>query len=93
MFSYHHVFHAGSHADVFKHIILHQALLYFHQKETSLFYVDTHAGAGVYTLNSDQAKKVVKQNKVSSDYWVWKIFFRLSGITCSWFAPLIQEDV
>ncbi len=57
MFSYRHVFHAGNHADVFKHIVLHQTLLYLRQKETPFFYIDTHAGAGAYSMNSVQAKK------------------------------------
>ncbi len=57
MLSYRHVFHAGNHADVFKHIVLHQTLLYIRQKETPFFYIDTHAGAGAYSLNSEQAKK------------------------------------
>lgn len=57
MFSYRHIFHAGNHADVFKHIVLHQTLLYFCQKETPFYYIDTHAGAGAYVLDSGQAKK------------------------------------
>lgn len=57
MFSYRHIFHAGNHADVFKHIVLHQTLLYFRQKDTPFYYIDTHAGAGVYVLDSGQAKK------------------------------------
>lgn len=57
MFSYRHIFHAGNHADVFKHIVLHQTLLYFRQKDTSFYYIDTHAGAGAYVLDSGQAKK------------------------------------
>lgn len=57
MFSYRHVFHAGNHADVFKHIVLHQTLLHLRQKETPFFYIDTHAGAGAYALDSEQAKK------------------------------------
>lgn len=57
MFSYRHIFHAGNHADVFKHIVLHQTLLYFRQKETPFYYIDTHAGAGAYVLDSGQAKK------------------------------------
>ena len=57
MFSYRHVFHAGNHADVFKHIVLQQTLLHLRQKETPFFYIDTHAGAGAYALDSEQAKK------------------------------------
>ncbi len=57
MLSYRHVFHAGNHADVLKHIVLQQTLLHLCQKEAPFFYIDTHAGAGAYALNSDHAKK------------------------------------
>ncbi len=57
MLSYRHIFHAGNHADVLKHIILQQTLLYFRQKETPFYYIDTHAGGGIYALDSEQAQK------------------------------------
>lgn len=57
MFSYRHAFHAGNHADVLKHIVLIQVLLYACRKETSLFYIDTHAGGGVYSLQGREAGK------------------------------------
>jgi len=57
MFSYRHAFHAGNHADVLKHVVLIQLLNYFGQKDTSYFYIDTHAGAGIYALHGEQASK------------------------------------
>ncbi len=57
MFSYRHAFHAGNHADVFKHIVLQQALLYMEQKETPFYYIDTHAGAGAYPLTGVMSEK------------------------------------
>lgn len=57
MFSYRHAFHAGSHADVLKHSILVQMLQYLRQKEKPFWYFDTHAGAGLYALDSDWAVK------------------------------------
>jgi len=57
MFSYRHGFHAGNHADVLKHVLLVQILSYLPAKEAPLWVVDTHAGAGVYSLDSVFARK------------------------------------
>ena len=57
MFSYRHAFHAGNHADVFKHTTLLAALRHMVQKEAALTVVDTHAGAGLYRLDGDYASK------------------------------------
>ncbi|WP_353431778.1 23S rRNA (adenine(2030)-N(6))-methyltransferase RlmJ [Polynucleobacter sp. MWH-UH23A] len=50
MFSYRHAFHAGSHADILKHITLIQLVQYLQEKPGALTIVDTHAGAGIYSL-------------------------------------------
>lgn len=50
MFSYRHAFHAGSHADILKHLTLVYLLDYLQEKPGALTIVDTHAGAGVYSL-------------------------------------------
>jgi len=50
MFSYRHAFHAGSHADILKHLILIHLVDYLQEKPGALTIVDTHAGAGIYSL-------------------------------------------
>lgn len=50
MFSYRHGFHAGNHADVLKHLVVLQLLDYLSRKDKAFWYIDTHAGAGVYSL-------------------------------------------
>lgn len=60
MFSYRHAFHAGNHADVLKHFVLVQVLEYMNQKDVAYTYIDTHAGAGVYSLDSAQATKTAE---------------------------------
>ncbi len=55
MLSYRHAFHAGNHADVLKHLVLVNTLHYATRKDAPLFYLDTHAGAGLYYLQSEQA--------------------------------------
>ena len=50
MFSYRHAFHAGSHADILKHLTLIHLVQYIQEKPGALTIVDTHAGAGIYSL-------------------------------------------
>ncbi len=50
MFSYRHAFHAGSHADILKHLTLVHLVEYLQEKPAALTIVDTHAGAGIYSL-------------------------------------------
>lgn len=57
MFSYRHGFHAGNHADVLKHLIVVMLLRHLGQKEAPFWYIDTHAGAGAYSLDSEWAGK------------------------------------
>ena len=57
MFSYRHGFHAGNHADVLKHITLCLVLRYMNQKDKSYRLIDTHAGAGGYSLEGQYAQK------------------------------------
>jgi len=57
MLSYRHAFHAGNHADVLKHVVLIQLLRYLGQKEAAGMFIDTHAGAGLYDLDSDEARR------------------------------------
>ena len=52
MLSYRHAFHAGNHADVLKHFVLMQTLAYYAQKDKPFWYIDTHAGAGIYSLDT-----------------------------------------
>lgn len=57
MLAYRHAFHAGNHADVLKHLVLLQVLAYMNEKDKGWRYVDTHAGAGGYSLEGGPAKK------------------------------------
>ena len=57
MLSYRHAFHAGNHADVLKHITLTLVLRYMNQKDKSYRLIDTHAGAGGYSLEGQYAQK------------------------------------
>ncbi|QTN23134.1 23S rRNA (adenine(2030)-N(6))-methyltransferase RlmJ [Rhizobacter sp. AJA081-3] len=57
MLAYRHAFHAGNHADVLKHLVLVQVLRYMNGKDKPYRYVDTHSGAGGYSLEGRYAQK------------------------------------
>ena len=57
MLSYRHGFHAGNHADVLKHIALVALLRILTRKDKGVAVVDTHAGAGMYSLEHGFAVK------------------------------------
>jgi 23S rRNA (adenine2030-N6)-methyltransferase len=57
MLSYRHAFHAGNHADVLKHAVVVHLLRHLCQKDKAFWYIDTHAGAGVYSLVDGYATK------------------------------------
>ena len=57
MLSYRHGFHAGNHADVLKHIVLVALLRSLTRKDKPVMIVDTHAGAGMYSLEQGFAVK------------------------------------
>jgi 23S rRNA (adenine2030-N6)-methyltransferase len=55
--NYRHAFHAGGFADVIKHIVLARILTYLHDKPAAFRVIDTHAGAGIYDLAGDEARR------------------------------------
>jgi 23S rRNA (adenine2030-N6)-methyltransferase len=63
MLSYRHAFHAGNYADVLKHVVLVEILTYLGEKEKPFDYIDTHAGAGIYSLSSEQARKQMEHER------------------------------
>ncbi len=57
MFSYRHAYHAGNHADVLKHTVLVAVMKHLALKEVGFSAIDTHAGAGMYRLDSADANQ------------------------------------
>lgn len=74
--NYLHAYHAGSFADVVKHVTLTTLLTFLKKKHSPFCYVDTHAGRGFYDLSSEQAsktktyrggiEKIIQQEKIPS---------------------------
>ncbi|WP_428030717.1 23S rRNA (adenine(2030)-N(6))-methyltransferase RlmJ [Ancylobacter sp.] len=55
--NYRHAFHAGNFADVVKHVVLARILAYLGRKDAAYRVIDTHAGAGLYDLDGDEARR------------------------------------
>jgi 23S rRNA (adenine2030-N6)-methyltransferase len=55
--NYRHAFHAGGFADVIKHVVLVRVLTYLQEKQAAFRVIDTHAGAGLYDLTGDEARR------------------------------------
>lgn len=60
--NYRHAYHAGNFADVVKHIVLTLVIEHLKLKPAAFRIIDTHAGIGVYDLNSEQSQKT----------WEWR---------------------
>lgn len=69
MLSYRHAFHAGNHADVLKHFIEVQLLRYLAQKDKPYWYIDTHAGAGCYALDTGYATQNAEYESGIARLW------------------------
>ena len=69
MLSYRHAFHAGNHADVLKHLVLVQLTRYLAQKDKPFLVIDTHAGAGAYSLESGYAVKLAEYKEGIGRLW------------------------
>src|SRR3546814_8383871 len=55
--NYRHAFHAGNHADVLKHVALLALCDALVAKPSACFALDTHAGRGLYRLESLSARR------------------------------------
>lgn len=69
MLSYRHAFHAGNHADVLKHFIEVQLLRHLAQKDKPFWFIDTHAGAGCYALDTGYATQNAEYESGIARLW------------------------
>jgi len=72
MLSYRHSYHAGNHADVVKHLTEVAILDYLLKKDKPLCYHDTHAGAGLYSLQSEHAQKTAEFKDGIAKLWQYQ---------------------
>ncbi len=57
MLSYQHEYHAGNHADIFKHICLIEILQGLCKKDKPFTVIDTHASAGRFAIKDERLEK------------------------------------
>src|SRR5262245_20192966 len=69
MLAYRHLFHAGNFADVFKHALFTRLLVLLERKDKPLFYLDTHAGIGLYDLSHPWAQKLAEFREGVERLW------------------------
>ena len=69
MLAYRHAFHAGNHADVLKHLVLVLVLRHLASKEKGFRFVDTHGGAGGYSLLGRYASKNAEHARGIGRLW------------------------
>ncbi len=87
MLSYQHHYHAGNHADVLKHWLLIECIRYLQKKDKPFDYIDTHAGAGLYSLSSKEALKTGE-----SQQGILKLALdKIDG--CEAYHDLINQDL
>jgi 23S rRNA (adenine2030-N6)-methyltransferase len=55
--NYRHAYHAGNFADVLKHTVLARTIAYLKRKPAPFRIIDTHAGSGLYALDSGEATR------------------------------------
>jgi len=67
--NYRHAFHAGNHADVFKHLVLTRLMALMSRKEQPFAYLDSHAGLGLYDLQGDQATRTGEWQQGVARLW------------------------
>ena len=69
MLAYRHAFHAGNHADVLKHLVLAEVLRAMTAKPKPFAMIDTHAGAGGYSLEGRYAQTNAEHESGISRLW------------------------
>ena len=67
--NYRHHYHAGSAADLLKHLVLLILVRRLQAKPTPICYVDTHAGAGLYDLGHEMAQKTGEYTRGVARLW------------------------
>jgi 23S rRNA (adenine2030-N6)-methyltransferase len=55
--NYRHAYHAGNFADVLKHVVLVMLVEHLKKKPAPFFFLDTHAGRGLYDLSEAAAQR------------------------------------
>ncbi|MGM0639023.1 MAG: 23S rRNA (adenine(2030)-N(6))-methyltransferase RlmJ, partial [Pseudomonadota bacterium] len=88
MLSYQHAYHAGNFADVHKHLTLHAVIEYLLRKKSSITYVDTHAGRGLYPLEAAEATRLQEYRDGVIPLWMSRRTLTNEPLLSDWLAAL-----
>lgn len=72
MLSYRHIYHAGNFADVVKHVVLVALLQAITRKAGPCYVHDSHAGCGVYALDSREALRTHEYDNGIGRIWQYR---------------------
>ena len=72
MLSYRHIYHAGNFADVVKHVVLVALLQAITRKPTPCYVHDSHAGCGIYALDSREAQRTREYDDGIGRIWQYQ---------------------
>ncbi|WP_136065016.1 23S rRNA (adenine(2030)-N(6))-methyltransferase RlmJ [Modicisalibacter radicis] len=89
MLAYQHAYHAGNFADVHKHLALFSLTRHLLRKKSSVTYIDTHAGRGLYRLAEPETQKLKEYESGVGALWAGRQ--ALSGrneLLDAWLAAL-----
>lgn len=67
--NYRHHYHAGSAADLLKHLVLMIVIRRLQAKPTPICYLDTHAGTGLYDLGHEMSQKTGEYTRGVARLW------------------------
>ncbi|MBH02748.1 MAG: hypothetical protein CMP08_01255 [Xanthomonadales bacterium] len=94
MLSYQHAYHAGSFADVHKHLALFGLLGALQAKDSAITLVDTHAGRGLYPLAERRTQQNGEYRDGIQKLWDRRAAFGDDTLLGQWLADLagLQKD-
>ena len=88
MLSYQHAYHAGSFADVHKHLALFGLLSALQAKTSAITMVDTHAGRGLYPLADAHTRQAGEYRDGIAPVWAQREALAADSLLGDWLARL-----
>ena len=92
MLSYQHAYHAGNFADVHKHLTLHAVIDHLLRKKSSITYVDTHAGRGLYPLDAAETVRLQEYREGVIPLWRGRQALTNEPLLSDWLAALASAQ-
>ncbi|MGJ8522791.1 Ribosomal RNA large subunit methyltransferase J [Carnimonas sp. R-84981] len=88
MLAYQHAYHAGNIADVHKHLTLFALAQRLREKTSAITWVDTHAGRGIYPLDSAETQRGGEFLDGIQPLWQRRESFPQPSLVHSWLQQL-----